>query len=883
VDLALSRRLRAGAVLIAVGLSFCVSSARAAQSGDQKTAALKRSAWLWPLGLSAKDQELLLGLGATSGDEDKLQARELLLTLARSVPWKAQVVARQVGSALGLAADQEAFDRSQKPLQDLTARIKGSAGCPKLLDRVEHFLAELESGNSPLAPLGSEDVTSACSGRIKAGIEKLDPTMRVLTIPARGDQQVEVLVLGASFALIRHLESVPVKGRNVSFLAAPLDAHVLVMTSAIGQPGPSQVPGPEVVFVDGDVYSHLPLLACIDLSRMQTSEGAVIFVNGVAISREASSVSIPRAQDGANLQVFDSKGQQVFHRELARQQLEGSRTCTLVEDDASVSSKKTVLVNVGTTDACSELAIDSFKIRAQVMKLLSPVYETRGVEVLDALKTVANVQVGLFSLIQGTSAAGVASSSTQSADVARALEDVGFSLALTLDVRCADTVDKEKQFTIIARRIDLYALADAADREERSRRMDAMGKVISSEIETQRGEQSLYGLIQATVGRLFDLPYVRFADDETDDLRRGDVVFHVEAGLTTPNTRAEMFARLADKDETRAACASVADYSAVRSTQVPSLPKADRSSGWPESKPLETSRSDLSGSAAADEARQLRLGTVDIPFYPVEPGHYLVELQVKSKSDVVLASTARCVHIIEPKYSLAIQIDHLWATSLGRAWQNEDVSTTYLMAGVDSHKDESYAYGLRAGLGYSVYTASTPPSWSDISKSVSATTPAQSQLPGGVVFAPDGTANLAWTRVSLAGAFSFEWRLARLAYLFPSDAWRQWIQSLSVRASGFYLGVTPLIDFGWYLVGSLPSGLTNLRGNGSRPFDVDFSVMLRLFYKVNLPEGQILSLGAQVAALGADDWGRYRSNSAADITYDGWLAYGLVVAFGWAP
>lgn len=878
----MNRLLRSGLVLLSICSLLAPSRVQAAPTGDQTIAAAARPAWLWPLGLSAGDEELLRSLSAKAAAEEKRRTRQLLLTLVRNAPWKAEVVVDHVRAALALSAADETFDRAQKPLQDLTTRMKDTRGCSKLLGKVEYFLSGLESGGWPLPPLQSEDVAGACGKLAKAETPKLDPTMRVVTIPVRGDQRVDVLVVGASFARLRQLETVPIKGRNVSFLAAPLDAYVVVMTSAAGESAPIQGPGPEVLLVDGDIYSHLFSPACVDLSRLVTSKGANIFVNGGAVEAGAS-VNVRRAQDGANIQVFDQKGTRVFLRELSRQQLEGSRSCTMVEDDASASSKKTVLVTVATADACSDLAIDSFKIRAQVMNLLSPTYETRGVEVLDALKTVANVQSGLSSLIQGTTAGGAESASDGNADVARALQDVGFSLALTLDVRCAHATDAEKQFTIIARRIDLHGLVDAADRQERSRRMEAMGKVITSEIETQRGEQALRGLIETTVSRLFALPYVRFVDDQSDDLPRGDIVFHVEAGLTAPKSRAEMFARLADKDEARSTCSSVADYNAVRSTQTVSFPTDDPASGWTESKPLEMSPPDPSGSLAPDEAAKPQIGTVDIPFYPVEPGYYLVDLRVKNHAGDLLQHTSRCVHIVEPKYSLAIEVDYLRGMSWTRAWQNEIMSTTYLLGGIDIHKDESYAYGLRAGLGYSVYGASTPPSWSDISKSVSATTPVQSQPPGGLVFASDGTANLSWTRVSLAGAFSFEWRLARLANLFCWDAWQRKIRSSSLRASGFYFGVTPLIDFGWYVVGSLPTGLTNLRGGGAQPFDIDASILLHLFYKANLPEGQILSLGVQVAALGADDWGRIGPRSAANITYDGWLALGLVVAFGWSP
>jgi hypothetical protein len=856
LDLALKTRARWWAWLAMT----CLLAASPAAA-----AAADRPAWLWPLGLSADDQGLLLRLSPASPDALKSQGRALLLSLAQASPWKAQVVADHIKDALALERPQKQLDAAQSPVQQLTHQLAAPGGCPKLAATLERFLEALESGGSPLPPVEAGEATGACAVR-------LDPSMRIVTIPARLDQQVEVLVFGPSFAALLRPPAISIKGRGVSFLAAPLDARVLVMTQGLPSAMRVQVPAAELVFVDDDGYAHLSAPACIDLTRLRTSPHATVFVNGLELAAGVSSLSLLRPQDGATIQVFDSAGQAVYRRELSRLRLEGSRTCTLVEDDASASIKKTVLVEVSTTEACSDRAVDPLKIRTQVSDFLGADYETRGVEVLDVLNTVANVQTDIKSLMQGAAPAGAqapVSPTGGNADVARALQDVGFSLALTLDIRCTHTSGDVVQYTIVGRRIDLDALVEAADREDRARRMDAMGKVISSEIQTQQGDQNLRGLLQATVGRLFHLPYVRFADDESEETRRGDVMFHIEASVPgAEKSHAKMYARRAEADTDRSVCTALVDYNAVRSTRAVSIPPA--SGGWPEDRELTSD-----GTA---------LGVVEIPFYPVEPGHYLVRVSVPSGDGKTSVETARCVHILEPKYSLAVEIDHLGGFALGRAWQSEGVATTYVMGGIARHKDESYGFGLLAGLGYTMYTATTPPSWTDISKSASASTLSAMRPPGAVLFAPDGTTDLTWTRVSLAAALSFEWRLVRLAYLFPGwDRWRRFIQGSSLRASGIYIGATPLVDFGWYFVGNLPSGLSDLRGNATHPFDIDGSLLVSLFYKVNLPEGQTLKIGVQAALLGFDDFGRHDARTAADVTYDSWLAVGPQFAFGWSP
>jgi hypothetical protein len=172
----LNRLLRSGLVPLSICSLLALSRVQAAPTGDQTLASVARPAWLWPLGLSASDEELLRSLSAKAAAEEKLRARQLLLTLVRNAPWKAEVVVDHVRAALALLAADETFDRAQKPLQDLTTRMKGARGCPKLLGKVEYFLSGLESGGWPLPPLQSEDVAGACGKRAKAHTPKLDPT-----------------------------------------------------------------------------------------------------------------------------------------------------------------------------------------------------------------------------------------------------------------------------------------------------------------------------------------------------------------------------------------------------------------------------------------------------------------------------------------------------------------------------------------------------------------------------------------------------------------------------------------------------------------------------------------------------------------------------------
>jgi hypothetical protein len=157
-----------------------------------------------------------------------------------------------------------------------------------------------------------------------------------------------------------------------------------------------------------------------------------------------------------------------------------------------------------------------------------------------------------------------------------------------------------------------------------------------------------------------------------------------------------------------------------------------------------------------------------------------------------------------------------------------------------------------------------------------------------VIFGPDGSRPLSWGRVSIAGALQFERRLLRLPDLIPdcfalSAWWRGLIQRSPLRVSGFYLSLMPLIDVGWYFTEGVPTGLHDLRRNDSHPFDVDGSMVIGLAYKVSLSDHQLLSIGGRMAWLGFDDLGNSDGRRRTRITYDDWVAWGVVVGFGWSP
>jgi hypothetical protein len=900
-------RARGKGVLVLLSILRLLYSITAQAS---PTSSEPRPPWVWPLGLSVQDESLVLGLSATSPESNKRRARQIILELAGKAAWKARAVVddlRKREIDLSENGGSNSVEVAQTRLNAISSKFSTGA-CAKFRERADRFLSALDTVGTP-TPIEADEIGKAC------GLPKLDlGSVRVVTIPTRDSDEVTTVVLTPLYRVATPA-SVRVGHRSLLFLAVAPASRVLVITEdAQGSSGKSiRVPAAEALLADADVAARSWQPACVDLFGLKTSAGAQISVDGFPVDKSRPVELIQSAMTSV-LQVFNPMGHRILRRDIPSSQV-GGLNCTSIDQDATESSKKTVLVFVSTSGtSCSDLAVDPVKIRAQVDQMMKGQFDTRGIEVVEVLKTVANVRTTLMSFGSGSATnSGQVEGLSGSADVARALQDVGFSEALTLDVRCERRADNEVRYAVAGRRIDLDGLVDAADRDERETRMQALGGVLTSQIETQSGEQSLRGLLQATVGRLFQIPYVRFANGGTERAARGDIHFELEASFWGERAKTRMFARPINESE-RLLCADLDDLNSVRSSPglnepafaEPAFRKDDGS--WTDSKtsdlkPLadasETGRSTDEEKGGSSDKPSLRpspsapgsgLGatSVEIPFYPVEPGEYRIYVEVSGDGPIrpgeqthAPVSTSRCIEVAEPSYSLAFELDHLGGVSWGRMWQGESMSTTYALGGVARHTNEAYSFGMLAGLGYTVYGANGPPSWANISQ----TTPGGglgASGATGVTFAPDGTLSLGWTRISMAVALSFEIRIWRLADVVPS-CWRYEVQSSKFRSSGIYLGLTPLIDLGWYFTGSIPQGLQDFRGNADHPFDVDGSALFSVFYKLNLPEGQVLKLGIQAAWLGFDDWGRGDSRRAAHITYDNWLAWGPQIGFGWSP
>jgi hypothetical protein len=834
-----------------------------------------RPAWVWPLELRAEDEALVEGLSDGSSEKDKVRARAMVRSLAAAAPWKARVIAERKGRLLSGPPQDGDRAPAQAALERITKKLSLPAACPAARRRLVDFVNGLEKGGSPL-PIESE-VLATCG----APTAPLGPEVRILTIPSRRDETVSVLIMGATFRWITGLASVTIRNRVLSFVAVSTRDLVLISKGESAEPGAfhlPRVPAAERVLVDGDSAAPLREPACLDLSRLKISDGSTVFIDGFEVTNAPSAeLSLPTA--AANLQVFDRSANLVLGRKIPASEL-GGLNCTTIDEDATSPAKKTVLVFVTNGGrSCAEVGVDPLKVRTQVEEILRPRYETRGIEVVEMLEAVADVRGALKVIGDGSQGgAGQSGDLSGSADVARALQDVGFSLALTLDVQCTRTAGGDVQYTVAGRRVDLDGLVEAANHNERSLRMDAIGQVLSSQIETQTGEQNLRGLLEATVGRLFHMPYVRFANGGSDNARRGDIHFRIEAASGASRVKTQLFARPVREDD-GGLCTNLADLNAVRSTKPVPVPSVQGSGGWVETR-------DSNPDRETPSPTELALSGVDIPFYPVEPGQYFLEVTVSDgnppgKDTVPAVTTHRCVTVAEASYALAFELDHVGGLARGRIWQGETTSTTYAFGGVTRHMTEAYGFGLLAGLGYSIYEANGPPSWSDIPRSASSSVPATSSAASSG-FASDGTMTLGWTRISIAVALSFELRLGRLADLVPG-CWRHGIQSSMFRASGVYVGVTPLLDLGWYFPGSIPGGLKDFRGSAGHPFDLDGSALVSLFYKLNLPDGQVLKIGLQAGWLGFDDWGRSDARKQAHITYDNWLSWGPQIGFGWSP
>jgi len=845
---------------------------------------------LAPLDLSDKDAELVAQLaGPSPGNLPEVAS--LLRSLANSAPWRAAALASNLGklpppSDPAVVAGQErlaamsaAFEREPRKcalaratLTRFVTAMKGRQALPAPFDRdlVQH-------GCNPLEPAGR------ASG--------LDVGLRFVTIMAEPGQLAAIYLLGTTPGLIEPA-SFHVGGALLLVAAVPRYAHVLVTIAASPSAearGVTVIPMVEFRFADDDFALTVPRPACLDLSRVGMSTGGRLFVNGRPTPSGAPEVVLLNPAGGFNVQVFGPDGRRTLQRDVAAERLVGSNACVSIDADATQSSRKAVLLMVTSSGSgCANLAIDPLKIRAQVKDMIDRSttgerYETRGIEVIDALRTITDFQTLMRSFGGNGAATGPPTDQGGNTDVARALQDVGFSIALSIDVRCVPIPNAAVQYTVVGQRVDIDRLIDASERSDRQSRMDSMSGYLSSQIESQAGEQSLRGLLQATVGNLFGLPYLRFAKAPDGAGENPDITFELEAGLPDRSggaLSARMTATLVSETGAQT-CANYADLNTVRSTEASAPQEPLGRVSWTR---VVSARFRRVADAVSDQAQggptpltsgaasRLHLASFEIPFFPVEPGQYVVDVVIDGAKPELRVN--RCLIVKEPHHLALVEIDDLSAITRGRAWQNKTTTQAYVLGGLVHRTSEAYSFGALVGLGYARYSAQGPPSWTDIGHATRAGS--GPPAPGSVAYGADGKVDLSWGKISIAAGLSFERRLFRLATLFPG------LQETMFRASAVYFDAMPLLDLGWYTAGSWPSGLSE-QGGGQRLFDADGSLLFGLVVKANISDGQTVLFGVRGAWLGFDDSGTQEARRQTRMTYDNSFALGLQLGFGWHP
>jgi hypothetical protein len=699
----------------------------------------------------------------------------------------------------------------------------------------------------------------------------------------------------------RLVEGRPQAGGWVIFFAAvPRDARVLVMvrpdpSTAEKRDTESVIPSVRMVRArsDNELLPDRP--ACLDVSRLG-HDGGSIFVNGRRLGPGTETVTLLRADEGATVHVLGrpDEARPRFVREISGARLVGRETCTVLEGDATMSSRKTVLVSTTAGAGCTEAGIDPLKLRAEIERLLpKETYETSGANLADLLKIVDGFQASLKALGSGP-LSDQAFDTT--ADIARGLRDVGFSIALTVDLRCIAEPGREIQFTVVAQRIDLDAVAEAARKESRKDRVESMNHVLSSQIETQQGTETLRGLLGAAVSRLFDLPYLRLTTGSGADWQRPNVKLAFEGwvdGQAGVHWTAKLEARKIDDSDTQALvqCHDVSEENVVRRAGASAAPTLGKRH-WVEQ--TDVTLKAASGAAPAAKApTSLSRAEFVLPFFPVEPGLYAVHASLAppstqqpseapegaSSSGATDVRVDVCARIEESPYAFWTQLTHLEGL-LGhrRAWPDVRSTTTYMLFGAQRYASETRTVSALVGLGYSFFEAPAPAGWSDLARSRE--TPGTVTGGPALVFDASGNSPLKWTRLSLAASLQFEWRLIRLADVTGNAWWRGYIQRSWARTSAFFVTFAPLIDLGWYIADGVPP---DLRLNVAHPFDVDGSFLGGLSYRVLLSDHQILSLNVGVGWLGFDDLGSSDARRRSQITYDNFFAWSFGVGFGWSP
>jgi hypothetical protein len=612
----------------------------------------------------------------------------------------------------------------------------------------------------------------------------------------------------------------------------------------------------------GDV-GWLPVrsaLACVDLPPVADANYS-LWLDGAPVT----SGPVRLTTEDHQFSVLDASQRIVASVPIAAKELSPIRCFRIVLDLTPPPPEHAVaLVHVESSPQCAQAGLATTTIRSSAADLLTKEYSGSRdfdgwAQTVQGLDTLNRTITAL-----GGNALGAPRGRLDSMDTirssARELFRQGFKGLVSIEVHCARRSAYGWDYSVESRYLDVEAL----QHEDRSPTTGlSLSGTLRTEIDTVYDISKLRSALEASLGRLLQVPYVRFTGDHSSRRMFDNEEDSLEVFIPSPSSesagsivtsahpaiyQAKMRVSQLKDGEAKVVCQPLTDRDALRTPGASGdFVVADGDKKWDE--PAKT----------FEVGRLPSRVPISFAFRPDRPGTYLLEVSVsevnppvskcsvgKPRPEAPLARAQTCVEYQEAAM-------HWWVSAgmgfgyapYGSIRGGEQVSHTMVLGGAefkagnitptDWQWGEGWAVGVEAGYMRVVHQRTAPASWQDLGG------------PNGAVasglFDAGGSVPLSWVRNSFVLGPSFG--VAPLNRL------------------GIFARIIPAMDLGLFDASDVPSSLVSL--NASRSVDVDFDLFGEVGVSVALTKGFAVTGTLHGGGVGIDELLIGSANSARSL------------------
>jgi hypothetical protein len=439
----------------------------------------------------------------------------------------------------------------------------------------------------------------------------------------------------------------------------------------------------------------------IDLAQNGGRISGTIWVPVTSTSSATHALSVLRSDGGEPIMLADRP----LNLEPAR-----SHGCEEVRLDLTHKSDKSGKKGIGVlqidAERCVEAGVDSAKLhdyiasfllasKFKMIDLRAWSYTTRFFsDFRQTLDTLGGKPVGAergqFDV--------VANAGTASAELTRQ----GFDSLMWLELRCTRNEENRWDYSFLAKRLDLSALAQRGRDPLAGVDLDGL---LKTEIELARSRDALGPAIELGLARLLDLPAATFLPQPSELHFASAISTEVEVHVPKPPRDEQpkpLTVRLAGRGvPSEQDCARLGDQRALRRERDRAL---EATQGW-----TELGR------------YQLRPGVADqrwpMAFSPKAPVPTLLKLSLSDPDDHLLATSFRCVDLGRSSMRVWTSFVVAWSTEHEDA-RVEDVRTIVGLVGVERSILTWFGWSLGLGVAQTERRGLTPSDWESVNSVV---------------------------------------------------------------------------------------------------------------------------------------------------------------------